>query len=281
MMAKDITPQNVTIDSGSKSEDLGRDDLSREDLALDYPTKLKINIQRFFGWVFLLPISLTIIGLFKFKLKYKVENLNEVRKKYLKIVNSKNKVVICSNHLTLIDSIILLWALSSPFRNFLNYRLFSWNFPAKENAKSKISWHIITFLSKCIFVERLGSQKHTGSLVDQMAYLLSSRDICMIFPEGTRSRSGKVDVSLVNYGIGKIIQKIPDCEILCVYLRGDKQKTYSDFPDKNSTFTISMETLKPTTTLSGLRGSRDLATQVIKKIKELEDAYFANNAVSN
>ena len=60
----------------------------------------------------------------------------------------------------------------------------------------------------------------------------------MIFPEGTRSRTGRIDTENFSYGAGRLIEHIPECQVLCIYLRGDKQNTYSSIPKFNDRLSI-------------------------------------------
>jgi hypothetical protein len=62
---------------------------------------------------------------------------------------------------------------------------------------------------------------------------------------------------------------------LCSYLRGARQTTWSAVPVRGDTLHLYVEVLEPRTEATGLRASRDLARQVIDKIKEMEDAHFA------
>ena len=97
----------------------------------------------------------------------------------------------------------------------------------------------------------------------------------MIFPEGTRSRTGRITVETVSYGIGKIIKELPGCDVLCVYLRGASQDSYSHFPVKGETFSIDLELMAPVTKFKGLRAVRDYSAQVISRMKQMENRYFA------
>ncbi|MBN8548208.1 MAG: 1-acyl-sn-glycerol-3-phosphate acyltransferase [Deltaproteobacteria bacterium] len=234
-----------------------------------------LRLQRFLGRLCLLPIGGIIIGLMRWRAGYRVLKHQEIRQQFRDIALSKQPLLVCSNHLTMIDSVILMWALASIGCYACNYRLFCWNLPAAENTKKKKSWRFVTYISKCILVDRLGDTEHTNSILDTVCGLLRRGDLVMLFPEGTRSRSGRVDLESVTYGVGKILQEIPDCQVLCAYLRGAGQETYSDFPKRNEVFSVELEVMKPESNHSGLRGARDQSRQVIAKLKEMEDRHFA------
>lgn len=244
-------------------------------------TDVGLRVQRLLGWVFLLPLSALIIALLRWRGRYRILRRSEVRRQFQEIVRSRQSLLVCSNHLTLIDSIILIWALAPIARYVFNYRLFCWNLPAVENTRKHRSWSLITYLSKCILVDRLGDVEHTGAVLAKVCHLLRRGELVMLFPEGTRSRSGRVDPCAVTYGVGRILQKVPDCRVLCAYMRGRGQETYSDFPKRGETFELELEVMQPQTALGGLRGARDCSRQIVAKLKEMEDRYFAKRGPSN
>lgn len=238
------------------------------------------RMQRLFGWLCLVPLSGLIIALCRFRMRYRIKNHAEIRSKFRAISSAKTPLVVCANHLTLIDSVVIIWALASTWRYLLNYRLFCWNLPAAENARKRWSWQIITFLTKCMLIDRLGDAEHTGSVVDTVCNLLRRNNLVMLFPEGTRSRSGRIDVNAVNYGVGKILEEVPACQVLCIYQRGTGQVTYSDFPLRGEVFEFDLEVFRPVTHLTGLRGARDRSRQVIVKLKGMEERYFKHTVGS-
>ena len=97
----------------------------------------------------------------------------------------------------------------------------------------------------------------------------------MIFPEGHRSRNGRVDTENYAYGVGRILQEVPSAKVLCVYLRGEHQETYGSQPRWGDKFYLDMELIAPASEQKSLRGGRDISSQIIAKLVEMEHKYFA------
>ncbi len=259
---------NLTKDTQNTTADFS-------DSPLPPQSRLALTLQRFLGWMLLIPLGFLIVFLLRVRFGLKVKNHREIRRQFKEIVKQKRPILICPNHLTMVDSVVVLWALASIPYYLLHYRLFCWNIPAIENYADKPTWRIITYLSKCIPIDRAGSAEHIDSILDKIASLLVGGDLCMVFPEGTRSRTGRINSETAAYGIGKIIRKVPNCAVLCIYARGEKQETYSIFPHPRDTIHIEMELITPSSNAKGLRAIRDYSVQTIGKLKELEDRFFA------
>jgi len=106
------------------------------------------------------------------------------------------------------------------------------------------------------------------------AYLLKKKENLMIFPEGTRSRRGRVNTEDYPYGVGRFICNIPGCRVMCIYLRGNGQETYSNFPKFGEAFTMAVEECQPKSQLKGLRAQKDCSEQVIRNLARMEKVYF-------
>ncbi|RIL07782.1 MAG: hypothetical protein DCC75_09760, partial [Proteobacteria bacterium] len=197
----------------------GEDNLSAKSSGVS-PIGLGLYIQRIAGWICLIPLSILIIALLRLRGRHRILRHAEIRRLFKEYTLTQEPLIICANHLTLIDSVIILWALASTYTYVCHYRLFCWNLPAVENTKKRISWRVITYLSKCILIDRLGDAQHTNFRLGQICSLLRNRDLFLLFPEGTRSRDGRINPQSVTYGIGKILQQVPECRVVCVYLRG-------------------------------------------------------------
>lgn len=208
---------------------------------------------------------------------YRVRNLREIRRQcFAEFEKHKGPWIICANHLTMIDSFILGYASFSFLKHFTQYKRLPWNLPERRNFQSNIFLAVLCYLSKCIPVDRGGSREKTKLLLDKCIYLLRKGHAIMIFPEGGRSRTGKVDRENFSYGVGRFIQDVEDCKVMCIYLRGDRQKGYSLIPAWGDKFYAAMEVLEPTRVeRTGLRAQREYAAQIIKRLAEMEEKYFA------
>ena len=205
-----------------------------------------------------------------------IRDADAVRARFTTLVEAEpGPILICSNHLTLLDTIIIVWALA-PLPSYLwHYSRFPWSVPEKTNFSSWF-WRVASFLGKCVYVTRGGPREEVKRTLEKIAYLLRSGELVSIFPEGGRSRTARVDTENFTYGVGQIMQAVPEARVLCVYLRGRKQDGYTDYPHTGDEYSVEMEMLRPTTTATGLRGARDLATQIIRKLAEMENRYFAD-----
>lgn len=174
----------------------------------------------------------------------------------------------------MVDSILIQCALAGLWRYFTNYRLLSWNIPAVENFTKKLSWRLVTYLGKCIPIDRKGSAEHTGKVLDKLRYLVQRGEVVTLFPEGTRSRTGRVSLTEPGYGVGKIVQAIPQCDVLCIYMRGASQNLHSNFPAVGDKIYLEMDLITPTSSATGYRAVRESSLQILSKIKQMEDSYF-------
>ena len=85
--------------------------------------------------------------------------------------------------------------------------------------------------------------------------------------------SGGRDWPLVTADIppaGGLVKAVPGCLVLCVYLRGAHQETWSDYPVRGERFRAELSLLEPKSDAAGLRGSLEIARQIVGRLAELE-----------
>lgn len=241
----------------------------------------KVRFQANVCRTLLLPFGGLLILLMKYFRGYKIENMREIRQQFRQIWEEKQRnhspLIICANHLTFIDSALIIWALASNFWYLFNYKAFTWNLPAGDFFKQKLHYHLTLYLTKCIFLDRKGTPAHKNAVLNLCRYLLEKGNIVLIFPEGQRSRTGVFENERLRFGVGKIITSLENAQVLCLYLRGDKQESFSNYPPKNSHFKLKMKLITPT--VSGEISKKSASIEVIKEIgatiKEMENEFFA------
>jgi 1-acyl-sn-glycerol-3-phosphate acyltransferase len=206
---------------------------------------------------------------------YRIRDLARVRSEFdAARRGGGGPLLLCANHLTLVDSFLILWALQSPWKLIVDRDSFAWNTPERTNFAASPLHTVLTYLAKCIPITRGGQREAAGSVLNRVVYLLRRGELALIFPEGGRSRTGRVDPESGVWGVGRIIGAVPSCRVLCLYLRGDAQETWGSAPARGDTMSIEMVCIEPKSDLRGARRSRDLALQVTAQLALMEAEYF-------
>ncbi|MCG8571641.1 MAG: 1-acyl-sn-glycerol-3-phosphate acyltransferase [Spirochaetes bacterium] len=245
--------------------------------ALSIRDKIGLQLQ-----VFLARISFVVIGpimsfLVFIKFRFKIDNLKEIRQQYQSLLKQgSGPILICANHLTFVDSIIHSVFFSSIASYFVHFKKLAWHVPEKRNFAHKPLWRLICYLGKCIPVIRSGTPEQSKKSLAKMLYLLKRGHIISIFPEGARSVAGLIDTENFSYAVGQILKRFEQSRILCVYMRGMNHGGFAKFPQKNEKFYLKMEIFQPTSLYKGMRKARDISTQIIMKLKSMEEKFFQN-----
>lgn len=255
---------------------------STEKFHPDLALKIRAAIQRAICWTLLLPFGGVLVVFLKYFRRYEVEDMAVIRRQFRDIWSrNKGPLIICANHLTFIDSALIMWALASNFWYWRNYQAFAWNLPAGDVFKKKLRHHLTLYLTKCVFLHRDGSAQHKYAVLYLCRYLLLKGDVVLIFPEGQRSRSGHFDEKTLRFGVGKIVSSLDDCRVLCIYLRADIQETFSDYPSAGARFKLKLQLLVPAvSTTSRKQASVEIVRQIGAVIKQLEDEYFDERKIA-
>lgn len=211
---------------------------------------------------------------------YRIPRLRHTRRAFGALMGpERGPWLICANHLTLIDSLVIQWAMAPGWRLFLRRDRFAWNLPDRHNISRTWWLRLLGYVGKCVPVLREGPPEEARRTLDKVAFLLSRGQAVVVFPEGGRSRIGRVDPDRVMYGVGRMLQDVPAARVLCVYARGAGQAGYTDYPRPGEQFFIRAARLEPATELAGMRGARDLARQIVAKLTAMEAEYFEDPLV--
>jgi hypothetical protein len=208
---------------------------------------------------------------------YRVIDLRAIRRQCAaEFSRHKGPWIICANHLTMIDSFILGYTMFSLRQHIIGYKKLPWNLPERRNFQGNFILVVLCYLSKCIPIDRGGSREKIKKTLGKCIYLLREKQSIMIFPEGGRSRTGLVDKEGFSYGVGRFVKDVRNSKIMCIYLRGDKQHKHGIIPSWGDKFYAQMEVHTPEPSeQTGLRAQREYAAQIIKRLSQMEEKYFA------
>ena len=210
-------------------------------------------------------------------MRYRIKDAWNLRKRFRKLVKETDTpILICANHLTMVDSAVMAWALGGSWWYLFNYRWLPWNLP--EHTNYGFAWYnrVGVWILKCIPIRRGGRREDVSTTLKCVQYLLSRGGTAVIFAEGGRSRTGRMQLDSIAHGMGRIVNSVRKCRALCVYLRGDRQLTYSTVPAHGDSFYVDFELFRPVSDYSGMRRSRDFSRQIAERLVSMEKKYFAH-----
>ena len=187
---------------------------------------------------------------------------------------SRAPILICANHLTMFDSFVIGWAIGYDRDYLRDFGALPWNTPERVHFASTWWKRALAYLYKCVPVTRGSDRAEVAKVLEEVRFLMSRGQAALVFPEGGRSRTGRVDVEAAAYGVGRLVTALPGCRVLCVYLRGEGQESWSDLPRRGERFHVSVACIEPKSDQRGLRASLDVARQITTRLAELEQRYF-------
>lgn len=225
---------------------------------------------------FLAPFWVPWVALYLHWVKgYRIEGRRESRRAFARIRReSEAPILVCANHLTLIDSMLVALALAPPWRLTFFFGWMPWNTPERINFAAGLGMRSLIYLAKCIPITRGGRREEVAAVLNRLVYLTRNRELALIFPEGGRSRSGRVEVGSAAWGVGRIVGSIPNCRVVCVYLRGRSQESWSNLPSVGERFDVEVACIEPKSNARGARRSRDLARQIAAQLIRMEENCF-------
>jgi 1-acyl-sn-glycerol-3-phosphate acyltransferase len=244
-------------------------------LFLPAGVRIRLAIQREIGRLLSPLTTVAVAVLLRLWLGLRLENADQTRSCYRQLrAQSDTPLLICANHLTMIDSALIAWALGTPLWYVRHFSALPWNVPERRHFASTWPRRVLAYVYKCVPIVRGGRREEVAGTLARFTWLLSRGNVGLIFPEGGRSRSGRVEVENAAWGVGRIVRSLPGCRVLCVYARGDRQVAYTGVPASGDLIRVSVSTLEPKSDRSGVRGSREVALQITGRLAEMEQEYF-------
>ena len=228
-----------------------------------------LRLQSFLSWLFVLLIEAPVFWLLMRFFSFRVYH-----KEHLK--GLKPPFILVSNHLTLIDSWFAVYAIAFP-QFIWKHWLLTWHVPEATNYFRGLQ-ALLVWLSRSIPIVRGSRPRKVAAALEKVVEVLKKGESVYLFPEGTRSRTGRIG----NYtsGIGRIYKKVPDCSILPIYLRGIENVLPIGVKFPRLFKKIDVVIGKPVRIKSeyiGLIANKIIAEQIFKLLVDMEKEYFESN----
>ncbi len=243
---------------------------------LPFRDRAALRVQRLVGHLSALVWIPVCVILIRYVFRWRIEGVEDTRRAFRELRASKGPLLVCPNHLTMLDSFLVAHALGSPVWHMLHFSAsMPWNVPERRNFASTWWKQALVYLMQCVPIERGGDREAVAGVFARLGHVLGRGNPVLVFPEGQRSRTGRVDPKASTYGVGRLVKSQPGCRVLCVYLRGEKQESWSDRPASDQSFHVSLECFEPKSDHRGLRGSVDLSRQILSCLAALEERHLA------
>ena len=244
-------------------------------MSLSRRDRVALLVQREVGRL-LAPLWIPLcVAIMRLGFGWRIEGLGASRMRFRRLrEESRAPLLVCANHLTMFDSFLIGHALGSPGWFVTHFAAVPWNVPEREHFADALWKHALVWIMKCVPVSRGGDRRAIGKTLERMVWLMGRGEVALVFPEGGRSRSGRVDSEAVTYGVGRIVKQLPGCRVLCVYLRGEGQESWSDLPRRGERFRVTTDVFEPKSDARGLRASLDITHQILGRLQDLEREHF-------
>jgi len=210
---------------------------------------------------------------------YRIRDLKRIRGEVRRIHRTYGGPwIVCPNHLTMIDSLVVSYGMFSLADHILHFRRVLWNLPERKNFQRNPFLTLLCYLVKCLPVDRGGSRETLQLLLEKCGRVLDWGQSLLVFPEGGRSRTARINQENFSYGVGRFLDEKSRRRVMLIYLRGDGQERYGTMPRFGERFTMNVEVFDPgVVDVGGLRRQREYARRIIERLAGMEDAYFAGH----
>ena len=145
-----------------------------------------------------------------FVMRWRIEGADRVRADYARLRSESDApVLVCANHLTMFDSFAIAWSLGGLGTYLRHFSWLPWNTPETVNFASTWWKRALVYLLKCVPVKRGSDRGEVAKTLDKVGELLRHGESVLIYPEGGRSRTGRVDTEAATYGTGRLVSQVP------------------------------------------------------------------------
>ncbi|TKJ41718.1 hypothetical protein CEE37_03890 [candidate division LCP-89 bacterium B3_LCP] len=161
-----------------------------------------------------LVVMIGMVPFFCFLMK--VLNRTEIQNKHI-IQRARPPFIFCSNHVSMLDDTFVDPVVFAP-RAYWDFRFIAYHTPEKKNFFKGPFFSFIMYASRCVPITRGKGVFQPG--MERLIRVLKSGKIVHIYPEGTRTRSGKLGKAKI--GVGRLVRETGAPVIPCYHQGLDK-----------------------------------------------------------
>ena len=230
-----------------------------------------------------IPISFFVAATARFRFGYRLpDDIAEIRREiWAKLDAHDGPVIWAANHLTLIDSFLVYWAIF-PLSRVLEDKRIPWSTPEYTNyyklggpLKSAFIRRLL-YTVRCIPFLRGGedaqSEAWRQKAFDKCVWILREGGAVFVYPEAGRSRSGWFEARRPKDFLGKMALEVPSAKFLCVYMRTDDQLATTVRPPVGGKFRVVadlMDGARP-----GETNARDISQRLFDRLAEMQNEWW-------
>jgi phosphopantetheinyl transferase (holo-ACP synthase)/1-acyl-sn-glycerol-3-phosphate acyltransferase len=229
------------------------------------------------------PLSFFVAATARFRFGYRLPaDIDAIRAEIWEKLDSHDGPVIwAANHLTLIDSFLVYWAIF-PLSRSLEDRRIPWSTPEYTNYY-KLGGPLkgafirgLLYVCRCIPFMRGGedaaAEAYRQNAFDKCAWILREGGSVFVYPEAGRSRSGWLEARRPKDFLGKLALEVPSAKFLCVYLRAETQLATTVRPPEGDRFRIVADLIDGAR--PGESNPRDVSQRLFDRLAEMQREWW-------
>jgi phosphopantetheinyl transferase (holo-ACP synthase)/1-acyl-sn-glycerol-3-phosphate acyltransferase len=234
------------------------------------------------------PLSFFVAATVRFRFRYKLpDEIDRIRAAIWEKLDAHDGPVIwAANHLTLIDSFLVYWAVF-PLSRALEDRRIPWSTPEYTNyyrlgGPWKSSFiRALLYGCRCIPFLRGGedaaSEAFRQKAFDKCAWLLREGGAVFVYPEAGRSRSGWLEARRPKDFLGKLALEVPAAKFLCVYLRAETQMGTTVRPPDGDRFRLVVDLIDGAR--PGETNPREVSQRLFDRLAAMQREWWQGSAL--
>ncbi len=247
----------------------------------------RLRRQEFWSHLLAYPTYAFIVLLARLKFRYRFQDLRRSREEvWSKLETHDGPVLWAANHLTMIDSFLLFWAVV-PWRRVAGSRWLPWSTPEFRNYHRTGGWlkgpalRTLMYLCRAIPFLREGDDavatRWRDAAFQKCVRILREGGSVFVYPEAGRSRSGWLDPNRPKDFLGRLALAAPGAKFLCLYFRGEHQAFATVAPRRREVFRLYadvVEAVEP-----GETTPRSVSERLFQVLGRLQERWFAGSAL--